>query len=140
MWRWRNNRTWKPLSPSIFGSRELVVTALIAVFLLQKAWTEDAAERTQRPFGRIVGTVQDRKQGRIKGALITIGTGNKKCIVRSDRRGFFRAELRPDVYEVQVEAYLFRPCVFEKVRAKAGCTTRMQVVLEVEGISSGPPL
>src|SRR5262245_15256901 len=120
----KNNRTW------LFSSSMLIYIAILSLATISAVYA-------QAITGRIVGTVQDRNQGAVPNAKVTItnqGTGISSEFQTDSQGNYIAPSLPSGAYKVTVAASGFRQAVASNVVVNVAQTTRLDLALEVGNV------
>jgi Carboxypeptidase regulatory-like domain len=113
--------------------RRLIVTALAAATL---ALPNTSFAQTER--GAITGVVTDTTKAALPGVtvkVVNVGTNVSTDVVSSASGSYSAANLPPGTYRIEVSLEGFRPSTVSGAIVAAGTTTRVDVSLEVGGIT-----
>ena len=110
-----------------------------AVCLMVVVWTSTpSAALAQIGAGALAGRVTDQAGTAVPGATVTVtavGTNSTRTGVTDVDGGYFVQGLAPGAYRVRVELSGFRPLTREGVRLATGETVRLDLQLEVGGLT-----
>jgi hypothetical protein len=87
---------------------------------------------------RIKGTLLDRNDAVIPGALITVKATNGKTRAYSNEEGSFEINLPAGVYDVEIDATGFKKLVVTNLEAIVGITAELKLRLEPKIVSPHP--
>src|SRR5262249_53780139 len=88
--------------------------------------------------GGLTGTLVDQAGAKVPGATVTVtstGTGAARTVVTSPDGAFTVPGLSPGLYDVHAELAGFRPLTREGVRVTTGEAVRLDLRLELGGVS-----
>ncbi|MGH9766353.1 MAG: carboxypeptidase regulatory-like domain-containing protein [Blastocatellia bacterium] len=120
----KKSRTW------LFSGRKLVLTAILSLAIVSTVYA-------QAITGRIVGTAQDRNQGAVPNAKVTItnqSTGISSEFQSDSQGNYIAPSLPSGAYKVTVAAQGFRQAVASNVEVNVAQTTRLDLTLEVGNV------
>ena len=120
----KKSRTW------LFSCSILICTATLSLATVSDVYA-------QAITGRIVGTVQDRNQGAVPNAKVTItnqSTGISSEFQTDSQGNYIAPSLPSGAYKVAVAASGFRQAVASNIEVNVAQTTRLDLTLEVGNV------
>jgi 3-hydroxymyristoyl/3-hydroxydecanoyl-(acyl carrier protein) dehydratase len=117
--------------------KNLRITFIILLALVSAVWTTAGQRSTGTRAGnsqasKIVGTVLDKNDARIVGAVIKIKNARFSRTVISDTEGVFEVELLAGAYQLTVEMDGFKRFELSPFQVKAGAREQVNVHMEVK--------
>jgi hypothetical protein len=110
-----------------------VILLALACAALTPAGQKRVPPRARTSEGsRIVGTVLDKNESRIIGAVVKIENAEFSRTVASDEEGVFEVEVPAGTYLITVEMDGFKKYELSSFRARAAARKRLSIRMEVK--------